>query len=295
MVVLNRRILITGARGFTGRHACNYFAETGYEVIGLVRKPFSEKDVVIETGDLLDKDEVFRIVSKHMPDYCLHLAGINSVPQSWIEPYSTFQANVMSTLHLLEACRLIKPACRTLVIGSALSEANHPYAVSKHFQQNLALEWSRIFHSENMIAKPCNLIGPGKSKGFISMLAQKIAQMERIDRSEHIEVSHLGNAREFLDVRDAISAYEIILNRGETNTVYEIGSGKLTSLYETASVFQLLTNVQLSFTETTHKPDETPRLMNKSPLQELQWTPTINIEASIAETLAYYRNLNEST
>jgi GDP-4-dehydro-6-deoxy-D-mannose reductase len=287
---MTKTILITGAAGFTGMHACQYFSDKGYRVIGLSRKENLDLKWQMETCDLLDMSEIQLILKKYKPDYCLHLAGINSVPKSWSEPISALNINVMGTLYLLEAIRLENPICRIVVSGSALSEANHPYALSKYFQQKLSLEWANLFNLAVMVAKPCNLIGPGRSAGFVSVLAERIAEIEKMNKPYTIEVSHLENEREFLDVRDVIRAYDVILKSGTPNTIYEIGSGKSHTLRDVASVYQDLSSIDLSFISSGSSPDHPPRLMHTSKIKDLNWQTTYSLVDSISHTLTYFRD-----
>ncbi|HEY2492472.1 MAG TPA: NAD-dependent epimerase/dehydratase family protein, partial [Paenibacillus sp.] len=54
-------LLITGANGFTGRHACDYFASKGIRVVAVIRRPNSmlpTAGVEPWVCDLTVKDEV---------------------------------------------------------------------------------------------------------------------------------------------------------------------------------------------------------------------------------------------
>ncbi|MET3728936.1 GDP-4-dehydro-6-deoxy-D-mannose reductase [Fictibacillus halophilus] len=289
---MKKRIVITGAAGFTGIHACQHFVDKGYEVVGISRSSVSNVKVRSVTCDLLDKEKVCEIFNTYKPHFCLHLAGVNSVPQSWNDPVSTIEANVLGTLYLLEAIRKEVPSCRTVIVSSALSGINHPYGVSKKHQEELVTEWALLFDLQVMVAKPCNLIGPGRSPGFVSFLANRIIQMESSGNHGSISISHLENEREFLDVRDAICAYEILMKAGSKNITYEIGSGKMTTLLEIADIFQTLTKEKFTIIETNDYPDKSPHLMNSKQIQDLQWEKVYPLEMSIMQILSFYRSIS---
>lgn len=58
------KLLITGATGFTGIHACHHFQQAGYEVIGVSRKPFTLEgsQMQIEPCDLTNKNEIMDLI-----------------------------------------------------------------------------------------------------------------------------------------------------------------------------------------------------------------------------------------
>ncbi|MQR96723.1 NAD-dependent epimerase/dehydratase family protein [Fictibacillus phosphorivorans] len=286
---MKKKILITGAAGFTGIHACKYFADKGYDVIGISRSDLPEVKVRVVTCDLLDKEKVSEIFNIYKPDFCLHLAGVNSVPRSWNDPSSTIEANVLGTVYLLEAIRKAVPSCRTVIVSSALSGIDHPYGVSKKHQEQLVADWANLFDLQLMIAKPCNLIGPGRSPGFVSFLANRIIQLESSGDHSPINISHLQNEREFLDVRDAIAAYEVLLKAGNWNVTYEIGSGKMTTLLEILNIFQTLTKEKLTIIETNDNKDLSPRVMNSELIKDYNWQTVYPLELSIKEILSYHR------
>ena len=85
-----KKVLITGASGFTGRHAVSYFREVGAVVAAVVRRPdvYSfGKGAQVHVCDLNDKQQVRHLIGEVQPDYVLHLAGKNSVPDSCLIRY----------------------------------------------------------------------------------------------------------------------------------------------------------------------------------------------------------------
>ncbi|EPD90151.1 MULTISPECIES: NAD-dependent epimerase/dehydratase family protein [unclassified Paenibacillus] len=331
------RILITGAGGFTGRAACDYFVSKGYEVAAVVRnagaahvKPGNGEAPVVPdradasgvppgsngpsaaqesesakpgTGmpagklyscDLTRQEDVKALVAETGPDWVLHLAGRNSVAESWKDPAAFLQANVMASVYLLEALRT-RPGTRVLVAGSMLGAAEpgeplpHPYGFSKMLLLYAARSWHRWFSQQIMVALPSNLIGPGPSGGICGLLARKIVALEKGGPPEPFRLSSLGEERDYLDVRDAVTAYETILGHGEPGAVYRIGSDRLRPLGEIVSVFRSLTPAALPL-EVENKPRPEPaRPMDVSALKALGWSARIPFETSLSDALDYYR------
>ena len=73
-----QKLLITGASGFTGLHACAYFVRQGCTVVAAGRdkaKLASIQGVNPAECHLEDREQVNEMIKGHLPDYILHLAG----------------------------------------------------------------------------------------------------------------------------------------------------------------------------------------------------------------------------
>lgn len=289
-------VLITGAYGFTGLHACRYFLQAGWDVVAAVRKEKSfSLDCKIIECDLTDCKSVSQMIRKVSPNFILHLAGINAVSKSWVDPLTTMEANVFGTLNLLEAARQHAPFCRTLVIGSALAMSfrkgelpQHPYSLSKSLQALLSQSWQSLFDQNIIIARPSNLIGPGPSTGVVSIFARTIAELERDQKTIELMVSNPKNKREYLDLRDAIKAYEILLVSGNPGTTYEIGSGKLLTLQEILDAFQEETKVKIKGIDQRNNRNVCS-VMDTALINKLGWSPKVTFKESIRDILRYHR------
>ncbi len=295
---LRPQLLITGASGFTGRHACQHFSEIGYDVTAITRNPSSIgfEDMKIEYCELTNKKEVTVLVKKVRPDYLLHLAGQNHVGDSWKDPIATLEANLLSTAYLIDAVRQERPSCKIVIVGSALqfdpnniSTLAHPYSLSKTLQELIAQAWEKLFKMNIVIAKPSNLIGPGCSTGVNAIFASKIAKMEENKLEKVLVVNNLNARRDFLDVRDAVSAYEILLKKGESGEIYDIASGKSRSLGELINIYKTLTNVNFDVQSFSDAADFQVEEVEPLSLIDLGWSKSFSLETSLKDTLDYFR------
>lgn len=296
-------IVITGANGFTGQHACRHFAEREMRVVAVIR---NRNDAMLDhmasveicCADLTDKVQVKEIVRAHQPDYVLHLAGKNDVKGSWEDPVLYMESNLMSTLYLLDALRSEKlAACRMLIAGSSLNftlsetpNPPHPYSFSKTFQTAAAKCWHVLFEQPVLIAEPSNLVGPGPSNGFCGLLAQYIADIEKGKKRDPFIVTSSEEKRDFIDVRDVVNAYEQILLHGRPGAVYPIGSGKLRSLGEAAAVLKKLAkcDVALQIRSEEAKSSVQPAVLNE--IHALGWRQQISFQQSMEAALHYFRS-----
>jgi GDP-4-dehydro-6-deoxy-D-mannose reductase len=296
------KLLITGANGFTGQHACKHFSKCGYEITAVIKHETTETDAVkTEHCDLSNMHEVNQLISKVKPHFLLHLAGKNHVGNSWKNPIQTIETNVLSTLYILEATRQFNPSCKILVIGSSLQTnlgeietLTHPYSLSKSLQVLIAQAWEKYYQMNIVIAQPSNLIGPGRSNGVNAIFADKIVQMENGKTEKILVVNNLNNRRDFVDVRDAVFAYEKILCHGKSGEVYEIFSGKNFSLWELIQIYKSLTNIDFKVETLSNAADQL--LLSQQPIKllSLGWKPTISITASLEDTLNYHRHKHSS-
>ncbi|RAV22074.1 NAD-dependent epimerase/dehydratase family protein [Paenibacillus contaminans] len=295
------RILITGAAGFTGRHACRHFAAAGFDVYAVVRQgagePFDDGCRTLAC-ELTDSSAVRKLVDGVKPDFALHLAGMNAVAESWKRPADCMETNLLATIYLLDAVRLAVPACRILAVSSMLNfsmtsgapKPPHPYSLSKTMQLLAAQAWAHLFGQPVLFAQPSNLIGPGPSNGLCGLLAKWVADEESGGASRPFTLSSYEEKRDFLDVRDAVAAYSAILQRGEEGAVYKIGSGLQRSLGDTVEAFKRRSAADLAVTLRPNPlapPD--PDEVDLTFISGLGWRPAIPFEQSIEDALAYYR------
>lgn len=287
------KIVITGAGGFTGGHACRYFAELGMEVTAVVRTRQSESMSGIQYAacNLAHRREAEELIRSCRPDYVLHLAGRNAVPDSWQHPVEHLEANFLSTVYLLNALREL-PDCRMLAVSSMLNfpldgspKPPHPYSLSKTLQLLAVQAWSYLFKQSAMVALPSNLIGPGRSAGVCGLLGRYAARQERGEQQPPFRLSTLVEKRDFLDVRDAVAAYAVILRKGEPGTVYSIGSGMMRSLGELAAEFRAHARCPLAIESGEQAPQADPQPLDLANIRALGWRPLITFEQSIRDIL----------
>ena len=73
----SERVLVTGARGFTGRYLCSRLRADGYQVVGLTESlPSRAGDV---HANLLDAAATAQAVELARPDRVVHLAALSFV------------------------------------------------------------------------------------------------------------------------------------------------------------------------------------------------------------------------
>ncbi|MGG5253236.1 NAD-dependent epimerase/dehydratase family protein [Neobacillus sp. SM06] len=291
-----KKILITGANGFTGQHACAYFSEKNVQVVGLGRRKAEGSFLQCDLGN--DR-EVMDVIAFVQPDFVLHLAGKNSVAESWTNPAEPIHTNVMGTVHLLEGIRTKAPNARTIVVGSTLqmpslsSDPLHPYAVSKAMQVLVARTWYQLFGMNILIANPSNLIGPGSSTGVCSIFAEKIVAMENGAIPPVLSIGDGAQVRDFLDVRDAVSAYALLFEKGKPGEQYDLGTGTMRTVKTVAEQFQELAKVKFTLQQKEESTSLQPGGPNSDRLEaikKLGWSPAYSFRQSARDIIQYFRS-----
>ena len=111
-----KRVLVTCHTGFKGSWLSIWLHELGAEVVGVSQDPFTNRDNYVLSGignkmmadlrsDICDGQRMKEIFQKYQPEIVFHLAAQPLVRYSYEQPVETYEANVMGTIHVMEAIR----------------------------------------------------------------------------------------------------------------------------------------------------------------------------------------------
>lgn len=118
-------VFITGHTGFKGSWLSAWLISLGAQVTGFALAPpsapacFDELNLAQKMasarGDVRDRDALAAALNKARPQIVFHLAAQALVRESYRDPVSTFETNMLGTLNILEAIRHC-PSCKAAVI-----------------------------------------------------------------------------------------------------------------------------------------------------------------------------------
>lgn len=305
------RCLITGAAGFVGSHLAELLLAEGHAVCATHHRPQPPRPahgLAWRPLDVLDELRVAALVAEVRPDFVFHLAAQTSIPLSWRDPESTFRANVLGTLHLLEGVRRSGLDPVVVVAGSsaeygpggrrraAIREDRplrpaSPYGISKVAADLLGRLYWRTWGMRVVRVRPFQLIGPGKYPDACSEFARGIVEIERGER-EGLSVGNLETVRDVMDVRDGVSAMWLLAQEGRPGAVYNICSGRRHRIGDLLAVLVGMAAVPVPLRQDPDRmrPGDEPIVVgDNSRLRRLGWLPRIALEDTLADLLAYWR------
>jgi GDP-4-dehydro-6-deoxy-D-mannose reductase len=311
------RVLITGADGFVASHLiAELDRELGCQItgIGLKEEPLVTTDrMSYLVLDLTEYEPLKELLESQRPDAVFHLAAMPSVAMSWTDPWTTYRVNVLGQVNLLEALRRldletsVHIACSSEEYGKVPPEAmplreetefnpcSH-YAVSKVAQEVLGLMYYEAFSWRVMVTRGFNQAGPGQAPDFvISSFARQIAQIEAGKCEPVMKVGNLEAERDFMDVRDTVRAYRLVMEKGVAGTAYNVCSGKARAVSDVLDMLLEISGADITVEqdECRQRPSDIPLLLgdNSRLREQTGWEPVIPIEKTLADTLDYWRRI----
>ena len=313
-----KKIAITGVSGFVAGHFIDYLYDNHIEckILGLDRSTpkidfgkYSDRiEIQFSIIDMMDKDAVRNIIQSFNPDYILHLAAFSSVAYSWKYPTESFMNNSNIFLNLIDAIREVDPTCRILSVGSSEEYGNvsraelplkesqrinpvSPYAVARVSQELMSKVYVKAYGMNLIMTRSFNHIGPRQDDRFvIPSFIKRIIDIKKSGKSEgEIETGDTTIVRDFVDVRDVVRAYYMLLTEGTPGEIYNICSG---NAYKLSDIIDCIANeVGVKITTRVNpefvRPDDNKEIVGSAYKieSELGWKPIIDLKDAIHDMI----------
>ena len=310
--------LITGAAGFAGSFLTEELLRAGYAVVGTALPGESLDNLVEVRGnvdlvrlDITRAGGCEKLVRKVKPATVWHLAAYASVGGSFGREREVFRVNVEGTLNVLEAARQVRglrrllfvssPDCygvftpknKTLTEGQPLNPVS-PYGISKAAAERACLHYFRQYGLRVVVARAFNHCGPRQGDGFaVASFAKQIAAIEAGRRRPVIAVGDLSARRDLSDVRDIVSGYRLVVEKGRPGEVYNLCSGRAVEIRAVLETLRALSHrkIKIRVDPARLRKTDLPVLRgsNRKAVQALGFAARYTLKATLRETLDYWR------
>ena len=264
-------------------------------------------DARVCVGDVLNPEWLNSVCDDAQPDCIYHLAG--SSDESDLQ--RMFETNITGTLNLLRACRqILGGAPRILVLGSAAgfgelgegetsagpSRQASPssfYGVSRETQLRLAAIAGEKWGLNVLMCRPFNLIGPGLSSRYApaALARRMLAAKDNGDRT--FPLLNASAVRDFVDFRDAVAAYQLIVEKGQPAVPYSVGRGIGVTMADLArQIAEVIDfDVEIIADSSAAGSDRSGIQRSVADISELTrdtgWVPVISLAESLRDMIAF--------
>jgi len=302
----NKRITITGGKGFLGKHLIKAFRSRGHKNITVADLP---------DYNLIDLGDVRRLYEETRPDIVVHLAAkVGGIGFNRENPGSLFYDNIMMGAQLIHEGYLHKIE-KFVALGTICAypkftpvpfrednlwngypeETNAPYGLAKKMMLVQSQAYRQQYGFNSIFLLPVNLYGPGdnfdpRSSHVIPALIKKCVDA-RIRGEKEIIVWGTGQAtREFFYVEDAAEAIVLATERYNKSEPVNIGAGFEISIRDLVELIVELTGFKGRISWDASQPDGQPRRMldTSKALTEIGFRAATDFREGLRKTISWY-------
>jgi GDP-L-fucose synthase len=312
-VLKDKRITITGGKGFLGGHLVRKLQEEGYRNLSIADLP---------DYNLVRIEDVIRMYEDTRPDVVIHLAAkVGGIGFNQENPGSLFYDNIMMGVQLLHEGYLRKIA-KFVALGTICAypkftpvpfkeddlwsgypeETNAPYGLAKKMMLVQSQSYRRQYGFNAIFLLPVNLYGPGdnfdpRSSHVIPALIKKCVDAI-LNREDEIVVWGTGKVtREFIYVEDAAEGIILATEGYNRSDPVNIGAGFEISIEGLVHLIVELTGFKGRIVWDKTKPDGQPRRMldTTRAFKEFGFRAKTTFEEGLKKTIDWYRQSSPSS
>lgn len=298
-----------------GSYLVKELVDQGANVTGFIRDAVPKSNLYqgeyvqkinIVQGALEDLPVIERALGEYEIDTVFHLAAQAIVGVANRNPISTFEANILGTWNILEACRKHPLIKRVIVASSDKAygdqenlpydenmplQGNHPYDVSKSCADLISHTYFHTYGLPVCITRCGNLYGGG-DLNFNRIIPQTI---QLVLNGEAPEIRSDGTfVRDYFYIEDAVQAYLLLAEKMEENNL-------------AGEAFNFSNEIQLTVLELVEKilkamnSNLKPNVLNQGSNEIkhqylsaekarklLNWTPAYTIDEGLEKTIKWY-------
>ncbi|MDA8125081.1 MAG: GDP-L-fucose synthase [Deltaproteobacteria bacterium] len=304
----DKRITITGGKGFLGKHLIKAFQDKGYRNLAIADLP---------EYNLIRPEDIQRLYDEQRPDVVVHLAAkVGGIGFNQENPGSLFYDNIMMGVPLLHEASLRKIE-KFVALGTICAypkftpvpfkeddlwcgypeETNAPYGLAKKMMLVQSQAYRQQYGFNSIFLLPVNLYGPGdnfdpRSSHVIPALIKKCVDAVRQGDPEIVVWGTGAATREFFYVEDAAEAIVLATEKYDKSDPVNIGAGFEIAIRDLVTLIVELTGFKGRVVWDASKPDGQPRRMldTTRATEEFGFRAKTDFRAGLTKTIAWYRN-----
>jgi len=303
----DKRICVTGGAGFLGSFVTQVLEQRGAKNIFVPR---------IEEYDLVNPQDIQRMLDASLPDIIIHLAALaGGIGANRARPADFFYINLMMGIQLMhEAWK--RGVGKFVAIGTVCAypkftpvpfreenlwdgypeETNAPYGLAKKMLLVQAQAYRQQYGFNAIYLLPVNLYGPGdnfdlETSHVIPALIRKCIEAQEHGDKEVVLWGDGSPTREFLYAGDAADGILTATEFYNGDQPVNIGSGNEISIKDLAMLIARLTGFEGQLVWDTSKPNGQPRrgLDTSRAVEYFSWRARVPFEEGLRQTIAWYR------
>jgi dTDP-glucose 4,6-dehydratase len=306
-------VLVTGGAGFIGSNFVRYaLAEhPDWKVTTLDKLTYAGRietlhDVIdnprhrFVKGDIADASVAAPLVKA--ANIVVHFAAETHVDRSILDAGQFITTDVVGTFVLLEAARQAQHLTRFVqistdeVYGSVTEGASretdelkprNPYSASKSAADRLAYSYWATYGVPVIVTRASNNYGPYQ-------FPEKVIPLFITNALHGLQVPLYGdgmNIRDWLHVTDHCRALDLLIARGVSGEVYNVGGGtEVRNVDLTHSILELLEKPPSLIKHVADRLGHDRRYsLDTTKLRGLGWKPVVDVRDGLEQTVDWYR------
>ena len=311
----NNRWLITGGCGFIGSNFINYLKNKNpkFFIVNLDKIDYCSNKNGIQydkliIGSINDFDLITTILNDYKIDIIVNFAAQTHIDNSFVKPLEFTEDNIYGTHILIEAVRLYGKIKRFIHISTDevygdvdiehlgccendILNPTNPYSATKAAAEHIVRSYYYSFKLPVIIIRCNNVYG---NRQYKEKIIPKFINLLLENKKCTIHGEGITR-RNFIHINDVCNAIITVLNKGELNNIYNIGSK---NEYSVLDIANLLINY-LKPNDDINKwieyiPDRNYNdfrySINTDKLNNLGWKEEIDFNEGLIETIEYYKS-----
>jgi len=306
--VKDKRITVTGGKGFLGKHLLRKLQDRGYQKIAVADLP---------QYNLVNIVDVRQMYEDTKPDVVVHLAAkVGGIGFNQEHPASLFYDNIMMGLQLIHEGYLRK-IDKFVALGTICAypkftpvpfkeediwngypeETNAPYGLAKKMMLVQSQAYRQQYGFNSIFVLPVNLYGPGdnfdpRSSHVIPALIKRCVDAVASGEGELVVWGTGKATREFFYVEDAAEAIILAMEKYNKSDPVNIGAGFEISIRDLVGLIIELTGFKGRVIWDETKPDGQPRRMldTAKAYHEFGFKARTDFRVGLVKTVEWYRS-----